>query len=213
MYEPRSGRPAPSGNENERLDVTSGKVLAIDHCQLANRALLDQLKETSNKESVLKRYGAATFDLPLGGYGIYRDADNAAMVIYPVSEKVSGEDDQGEPNGISVTSLVSGSSRELARVILDTRAVVYIDASILEDSETLNTYVSEWQNGEQKRARDFLRERGGAVRYGFRRNVDELKICAGPRSDIMLIRGERDERAPRFNTSETSDGSSAEDES
>ena len=44
-----------------------------------------------------------------------------------------------------------------------------------------------WFDGQDKACRDLLRDNGGAVRYGFRRDGDELVVFQVPGADIICL--------------------------
>jgi hypothetical protein len=51
----------------------------------------------------------------------------------------------------------------------------------------LERYQQLWFSGQDKTARDLLRDNGGAVRYGFRRDGDELGVYQIPGEDVICL--------------------------
>ena len=62
-----------------------------------------------------------------------------------------------------------------------------IDRELLDDIALLEKYQQLWFGGQDKACRDLLRDNGGAVRYGFHRQGDELGIYSVAGEDIICL--------------------------
>jgi hypothetical protein len=62
-----------------------------------------------------------------------------------------------------------------------------VDRELLDDSGLLDKYQQLWFSGQDKACRDLLRDNGGAVRYGFSRNSDELGVYFIPDEDVVCL--------------------------
>jgi hypothetical protein len=62
-----------------------------------------------------------------------------------------------------------------------------VDRELLDDSSLLQKYQELWFAGEDKACRDLLRDNGGAVRYGFQREGDELGIYSIPGENVICL--------------------------
>jgi hypothetical protein len=62
-----------------------------------------------------------------------------------------------------------------------------LDRELLDDNSLLERYQQLWFSGQDKTARDLLRDNGGAVRYGFRRDGDELEVYQIPGEDVICL--------------------------
>lgn len=172
------------GNGRERLDISSGQVLVIDQFMLGNEQFLSRvrgknLQDAANEvRAAVQMYGGCVVDLDSGEYEVFRDPEQAVMAIQPVAEEPLSLEDLLEHKGT-----VSAADR----VFVDTRCVVFVDAGILQDEQRLSTYKSFREQGDEKSARDFIRQNGGAVRYGFNRFGDELGVFRVPNTQVVAF--------------------------
>ena len=159
------------GFQAEELRVVSGEVLAIDQFMLGNEQLLQGLEAT--KEGVA-RFGGAVLPMAEGIWKVYRFPREKAFVLTPKSvpedalPAILDEAMQGFE--------VRGKTELLDRpVFVETRCVVFLDWKTARDPEVMGHFRELRKDGKDKEARDFLREKGAAVRYGFSQESDELK--------------------------------------
>lgn len=160
---------AQSGNLNERLEVSSGTIVAIDHYMPACPAFRKVL-EQQGIEAAVKDFGGVTCALENGSYSVLRNPYEKQMVVCPL-----GSIDEGfrvEPQDYDLQG----------KLLVDTRCMLLLDAALLKDSELLSSFRALWIEGSegQKKARDLIRSRGGAVRYGFSRGSDEIFVGRDP---------------------------------
>ena len=62
-------------------------------------------------------------------------------------------------------------------VFVDTRCLVFCDPELLQNQDLLTEYTRLRKEGSDKEARDLLRSKGSAVRYGFNPHGDELAVA------------------------------------
>lgn len=183
MADYQSDRNTPSsGNQNERLDITSGEVVVIDHYMPACPPFRDALKARGVKAAVAE-YGGVVCPLPAGSYNVLRNPFNQQMLVAPLGS--SGDD----------FTIAPGQYPELGKVFVDTRCLLVLDLAQLSSEELLENYRELWIDGTegQKKARDLIRVKGGAVRYGFSRGSEELSLGTdGERLAIWGTPRERD---------------------
>ena len=156
-----------AGNERERLVISSGKVVAADQYMPANRQFIERLR--TNPEGV-SEFGACLFSLPVGEYSVLRDPREGFIALIPRDEE-SGIPDSED--------LQARADDRAGKVLIDTRCVVLADVDLLLDEGLISTYRHHWQSEDYKGARDLVRERGAAVRYGFDSSRDKLDLFAG----------------------------------
>lgn len=195
------GRTQSSGNMHERLECSSGEIVVIDQFMLANRQFLHKLERVrpsqSEQDEVLRSYGGVSLTLSKGTYPVVRDSQSKTILISmafadknfnEVSSQISEycslireRSDLGEGESISV----------------DTGCVVLMDRELLLHESLLIEYRALWETADfnlfierQKKARDMLREKGAAVRYGFGRHSHELRAYKVADAEIAII-GER----------------------
>ena len=183
----RDGGPPQVGAE--KLSISSGHVLIIDQFMLGNaqylRAVEDSVEggmefvQAATEHS--KRYGGAVLPLAKGEYQVLRDPLESIMVIVPQESSAAKNLDVSE-----VVSQRDALAPE-SFVFVDTRCVVFIDVEILERSQVVEEYKVLRRNGDEKRARDMLREHGAAVRYGFKRQGDELGVTILKESGYIVL--------------------------
>jgi len=171
-----------SGNKRERIAVESGNLVLIDQFMLANPRFIASLSEIIDeapevKNDVVSRYGGQVISLGSGTYRIHRNPYKSSIIIHP--EGVRGEECEGDLSG----------SKEAGSVLIDTRCLAMIDRELLDDNALLERYQQLWFSGQDKACRDLLRDNGGAVRYGFSRFSDDLKVSICPETNVIHVSG------------------------
>ena len=171
---------AESGNQRERIAIESGDLVLIDQFMLANpqfiekmAAVLDEAAEVKNE--VIREYGGKVISVTRGTYRIDRDPFAYTIVVHP------------EGDSVEASELVKDATSELGEVNIDTRCLAMLDRELLDDNSLLERYQQLWFGGQDKACRDLLRDNGGAVRYGFRRDGDELAVFQVPGEDIICL--------------------------
>lgn len=169
-----------SGNQRERIAVESGYLVLIDQFMLANPNFVDRVVEildadSDKKNELIQYYGGQVINLTPGTYRIERDPFAQSIIIHPENAEVETE------------TLNERAQSDLGRVLIDTRCVAMIDRELLDDSNLLQKYQQLWFSGQDKACRDLLRDNGGAVRYGFHREGDELGIRGVSGEDIVCL--------------------------
>jgi hypothetical protein len=152
------------GNERERLEVVSGKVIIADQFALVNPLLIDLTPEQLLGK--LTDFGCVVTDLEIGSYSVLRNPFEQKVLVCPLGSVK--EDFSFSPADFSSVGTVE----------VDTRCLILFDANLLTDSEFLSDFRSSWAQGGngQKQARDLMRELGGAVRYGFSKQFEQLSV-------------------------------------
>ncbi len=183
------GQPNQDGShakQLEKLNVSSGRVLIIDQFMLANGQLLDALPAVGAGEdraawaaanaaeirASAAKYGGELVEAANGSWGVLRDPGESLFILGRLD---AGDDPQLEA-AREATLDARGNASAVGRVFIDTRCVVFVDASILADRDFLAEYRTLRQSRQDKAARDMLRNHGAAVRYGFNREGDELGV-------------------------------------
>jgi len=169
-----------SGNQRERIAVESGQLVLIDQFMLANPQFIDKLIEiidddSGRKTDLIKFFGGQVVTLTPGTYRIERDPFAQSIIIHP------------EDSSPEVEALAEQANSSLGHVFVDTRCVAMVDRELLDDSSLLQKYQQLWFSGQDKACRDLLRDNGGAVRYGFHREGDELGVYSIPEEDIVFL--------------------------
>ena len=153
---------------------------------LANEQFLSALSaaQGGERQSIAQRFGGCLVDLPSGTYGVFRDSQLQLIAIKVAdgAEVGDGEDAEGLD---SVFDEFGPDATPLSSVLVDTRCLVLADASILSNAEALEEYRTLRRSDDFKGARDFLRGKGAAVRYGFNRYGDELGVYQ--RDDLVAL--------------------------
>jgi hypothetical protein len=126
-------------------------------------------RQVFRKQGILQavaEFGGVNADLPRGTYSVLRNPYERQMLVSPLGS--SGEDFMLHPE----------EYQQLGTVFVDTRCLLILDESLLAESALLDTYRELWIDGTegQKKARDLIRSRGGAVRYAFSRGSDEVAV-------------------------------------
>ena len=169
-----------SGNQRERIAVESGQLVLIDQFMLANPNLVDRLIEMveadpQQKTELIQYYGGQVVDLTPGTYRIERDPFAQSIIIHPEDIEVDS------------ASLQEKVRTSLGHVLIDTRCVAMVDRELLDDGNLLQKYQQLWFGGQDKACRDLLRDNGGAVRYGFHRQGDDLGIYSVEDEDVICL--------------------------
>lgn len=178
----------------EHFEITSGYLMVIDQFMLGNKQFLVRIgrfrRELESPEvidnklkPVMEMFGATILKLEPGRYGVYRNPVESTMVVSQnmLLTKTSDNDvykDKQEDLESYIDSLDLSKQERVAigRVFVDTRCLVFADVKLLEKASLLDGYRKMRSSGQEKKARDLLRENGAAVRYGFNRYGDELGI-------------------------------------
>lgn len=179
----------------EHLNVLSGNVLIIDQFMLGNRQFVDALPPTNGQEGVewvkantealrtlSKRYGGSIVEVDPGDWAVLRDPTEALFVL-------GKKNDADAELSLAREDVIEsrGNAAPSARVYIDTRCVVFVDAAVLANAEFLAEYRHLRETRQDKVARDFLRNNGAAVRYGFNRDGDELGVfITSPKTCVAL---------------------------
>lgn len=171
---------AESGNQRERIAIESGDLVLIDQFMLANPQFIEKMarvmdEETEVKNKVINEYGGKVLNVTRGTYRIERDPFAYTIVVHPEGDSPDASD------------IVKDATESLGEVNIDTRCLAMLDRELLDDNALLERYQQLWFGGQDKACRDLLRDNGGAVRYGFRRDGDELGIYQVPGEDIICL--------------------------
>ncbi len=168
--------------QSEPVRIESGQLLVIDQYMLGNPQFLEGLEKTGNDASTVQDYGGLTLEMIPGTWRVYRFARERAFLLCP--ESVPENDVLS-----SADSLVAGnvSQEEVGRVFIETRCVVFLDAELVFSGKITGEFVRLRRLGKDKEARDFLRQNGAAVRYGFDQDFDELRVGVLPPSGYIAL--------------------------
>jgi hypothetical protein len=171
---------AESGNQRERIAIESGDLVLIDQFMLANPQFIEKItaaldSDAAVKNEIIRDYGGTVITLNRGTYRIERDPFAFTIIVHPEGQEVEKDDVQGD------------ATEALGRIFIETRCLAMVDRELLDDSSLLEKYQELWFSGQDKACRDLLRDNGGAVRYGFRRDGDELGIYQVPGQDIVAL--------------------------
>jgi hypothetical protein len=169
-----------SGNQRERIAIESGNLVIIDQFMLANRQFVEKFMQiidegSAPKDDLIRHYGGTIVNLDPGTYKIDRDPFKFSIIIHP------------EGMDIEAGSIEENSLESIGPVFVDTRCIAMIDRELLDDGSILEKYQQLWFSGQDKACRDLLRDNGGAVRYGFSRNSDDLTLYKVPSENIVCL--------------------------
>jgi len=171
---------AESGNQRERIAIESGDLVLIDQFMLANPQFIEKMSaivdESSDvKNDLIKEYGGKVIPVTCGTYRIERDPFAYTIVVHPEGESPESPE------------IVKDATETIGEINVDTRCLAMLDRELLDDTSLLERYQQLWFSGQDKACRDLLRDNGGAVRFGFRRDGDELGIFQVPGADIICL--------------------------
>ena len=155
-------------------------MVLIDQFMLANPQFIEKMtkvvdEETTVKNDIIREYGGKVISVARGTYRIERDPFAYTIVVHP------------EGDAVEAAELVKDATSELGELNIDTRCLAMLDRELLDDSALLERYQQLWFGGQDKACRDLLRDNGGAVRYGFRRDGDELAVFQVPGEDVICL--------------------------
>ena len=163
----------------ENLVISSGKVLIIDQFMLGNEEFWKPIHDSENTDSQLKKYGGQIESLPSGTYQVLRDPIRKMMIL---ALEVT------EPEELFENVLEKLEKVEPEKtVFIDTRCVVFCDAELLKDQDLIKEYSDLRKSGKDKPARDLLRSKGAAVRYGFNSHGDELAVAKLEEPNVVAL--------------------------
>jgi hypothetical protein len=171
---------AESGNQRERIAVESGDLVLIDQFMLANPQFIEKMaaivdESADVKSNLIEEYGGRVISVTCGTYRIERDPFAYTIVVHP------------EGDSTEAPEVVKDATETLGEINVDTRCLAMLDRELLDDTSLLERYQQLWFSGQDKACRDLLRDNGGAVRYGFRRDGDELGIFQVPGEDVICL--------------------------
>ena len=171
---------AESGNQRERIAIESGDLVLIDQFMLANPQFIEKMAavvdESANvKNELIQEYGGKVISVTCGTYRIERDPFAYTIVVHPEGDSPESPE------------IVKDATETVGEINVDTRCLAMLDRELLDDTSLLERYQQLWFSGQDKACRDLLRDNGGAVRYGFRRDGDELGIFQVPGEDIICL--------------------------
>ncbi|MCC6933987.1 MAG: hypothetical protein IT292_12185 [Deltaproteobacteria bacterium] len=163
------------------MTITSGKLIIIDQFMLSNKqfhAMIAPGYEEANIREAVKRYCGFYVELPLGEYSVYRDPYQMIIVLAPL--------ENGEPDFSSIIDN-HDELKASGKIFIDTRCVAFLDEDLLKDGVLLKEFTTLRLRGEDKQARDLIRNNGGAVRYGFSSVGDELTVHLSDDGKIVAL--------------------------
>jgi len=172
---------AESGNQRERIAIESGDLVLIDQFMLANPQFIEKMaaaidESAEVKSELISEYGGQVISVTCGTYRIERDPFAYTIIVHPEGDTVD-----------SAAEVVKDATSTIGEINVDTRCLAMLDRELLDDSSLLERYQQLWFSGQDKACRDLLRDNGGAVRYGFRRDGDELGIYQVPGEDVICL--------------------------
>ncbi len=169
----------------EHLHLPSGKLAVIDQYMLGNQQFLSELRSGSSNSTLtpekidiaIGKFGGSTIQLEPGHWVVYRDPIEFLLLVSPrIGDAYSIP--FAWTDAFSREQIFGPRLKEEAvgKVFVDTRCIVFLDCNLLSNADVLNNYGAMRRSGDDKSARDLLRENGAAVRYGFNRDGDELGL-------------------------------------
>ena len=186
-HDPRQA--SEGGNRRERIAVESGHLVLIDQFMLANPEFIESLArivdaDPVEKDKLVQEFGGCVVELSPDTYRIDRDPFKLSIVVHRQDETPQQKE------------LSASATESAGHVFVDTRCLAMIDRELLDDASLLEKYQQLWFSGQDKACRDLLRDNGGAVRYGFERDGDELGIYRVPGQDVLALWPDVVEPAP-----------------
>lgn len=147
---------------------------------LANQQFIEKMaaivdEDTEVKNQLIREYGGKVISVARGTYRIERDPFAYTIVVHPEGDTPQSAD------------VLKDATEQLGEVNIDTRCLAMLDRELLDDSSLLERYQQLWFSGQDKACRDLLRDNGGAVRYGFRRDGDELGVYQIPGEHVIAL--------------------------
>ena len=140
-------------------------------------------EDASRKDELIRDYGGCVIEVNPDKYRIERDPYAYSIVVHPEGQLPAAEE-------ISKRATDSNGN-----VFVGTRCLAMIDRELLDDTTLLEKYRQLWFSGQDKACRDLIRDNGGAVRYGFGRFGDDLKVFSIPGEDVIAMWPESREQA------------------
>ncbi|MDD2941355.1 MAG: hypothetical protein PHC51_00160 [bacterium] len=171
-------------NCQETLTISSGSLVLLDQFMLGNQQFFTFL-DNSGIETAVGRFGGVIAELPNGTYRVYRDHLEQLIVVFLEPEEGLNED-----NLYDIVEHVSAARmgcKAEGRVFVETRCLVLFDKVLLENKPILEQFAEMRRRREEKQSRDFLRDQGAAVRYGFERNGDVLVAERMDKGDLPVL--------------------------
>jgi hypothetical protein len=170
---------------------------------LANPQFITRLKEVMDsgvekKDELIKDYGGCIVELAPGTYKIDRDPFAYSIAVHP---------DEYEKGTVEINRV---TCKKLGQVLIDTRCLAMVDRELLDDQALLEKYQQLWFSGQDKLCRDLIRDNGGAVRYGFNRNGDDLAVFQLSGEEVIYLWPESIE-APNFKSGNFRDNQEVEE--
>lgn len=176
---------APNDKPLERLVISSGACIVIDQYMLGNKQFLDKIdliqgeSEQDMKElsACIADFGGHFGDLENGDFKVFRDPYEKLMLLLPFE------------NDSEIDRFLTSDEEYdmLAEIAVDTRCLVFADVAILKNKNLLSEYSKLRASGEEKAARDLLRENGASVRYGFSARTETLGLFNVKEKSVLAL--------------------------
>lgn len=190
-----------TGFQSEELKIRSGQLLAIDQFMLGNDQFVQGLAKVTeippasetvatsegNPQSHVENFGGAIIPMKDGVWKVYRFAREKAFILCPLDVP---EDALPALLDEAMQGFAVRGKSEVGKnpIYVETRCIVFLDWKLARDEETMEHFRSLRKAGRDKEARDFLREKGAAVRYGFSQESDQLRAFhLQPEGAIVLL--------------------------
>ena len=192
-----------SGNLRERITVESGFMVIIDQFMLANPQFQEELlklidQDPSEKDALVEKFGGKVVELAPGSYRILRNPYSCRIVIH-----------NSESDEVDFEEVIANAPDPIGNVLIDTRCLAMIDRELLDDTELLAKYQELWFGDQNKACRDLLRDNGGAVRYGFQRFGDDLKLHYLQQENVLCLAADNVEATDKPANSSTEESKEA----